>query len=257
MKVFVLASGSKGNSIYLESKETSILIDAGISGKMAAERLARHGRSMQDVDAVLISHDHADHVKSAGVYHRKFNLPVYITPKTLEKATHRHRLGDVLTPSFFSPGDRFSLGTLSLETIPTPHDGVDGVSFIVDDGKHRIGVLTDLGHVFGDLLPALQSLDGVVLESNHDEHMLQNGPYPEQLKRRIRGRGGHISNREAAELVARSGKKLKWVCLAHLSEENNLVSLAAETFEEVNRRERLLWIATQKGELLQPERAAS
>jgi phosphoribosyl 1,2-cyclic phosphodiesterase len=253
MKVFVLASGSKGNSIYLESKETSILIDAGISGKMAAERLARHGRSMQDVDAVLISHDHADHVKSAGVYHRKFGLPVHITPKTLEKATRRHRLGDVLAPTFFQSGDCFPLGSLQVESIPTPHDGVDGVSFIVDDGRHRIGVLTDLGYVFNDLSPVLHSLDGVVLESNHDEFMLRRGPYPEQLKRRIRGNGGHISNREAAELVARTGKKLKWVCLAHLSEENNLASLAAETFQQINRGSRMLWVATQQGELLQPE----
>ena len=109
-----------------------------------------------------------------------------------------------------------------METIPTPHDGVDGVVFVVDDGKHRLGILTDLGHVFADLEAVIGSLDAVLLESNYDPDMLANGPYPEWLKERIEGPGGHISNLEAAELLLKAAsKRMKWACLAHLSHDNN------------------------------------
>jgi phosphoribosyl 1,2-cyclic phosphodiesterase len=123
---------------------------------------------------------------------------------------------------------------VSVETIPTPHDGVDGVAFVVDDGQSRVGILTDLGHVFDDLPAAVGSLDGVLLESNYDPQMLAEGRYPAFLKQRIRGPGGHLSNIEAAELVGRSGgSRLRWACLGHLSEDNNRPELAVHTWREV------------------------
>ena len=117
-----------------------------------------------------------------------------------------------------SPGKRVKFGKVVVETIPTPHDAEDGVVFVVDDGKHRLGILTDLGHVFDGLGDVIASLDAVLLESNYDPEMLANGPYPESLKKRIAGPHGHISNFEAAELLnTAASKRMKWACLGHLS----------------------------------------
>jgi len=133
----------------------------------------------------------------------------------------------------FHAGSTLAFGDLRVETVPTPHDGADPVGFVIDDGRSRVGVLTDLGYVFDSLPDVIASLDAVVLESNHDERMLANGPYPRFLKQRIRGEGGHISNEESARLVRDAASGLKWVCLAHLSEENNTPDRAVDTFRTV------------------------
>jgi phosphoribosyl 1,2-cyclic phosphodiesterase len=137
---------------------------------------------------------------------------------------------------------------VSIHTIPTPHDGEDGVAFVIDDGMHRLGILTDLGHVFQDLGRTIASLDGVFLESNYDPEMLANGPYPRFLKMRIKGPGGHISNREAAELLAGAADgRLQWACLAHLSAENNSPDLALKTHREVLGHDLSLCVASRYG----------
>jgi phosphoribosyl 1,2-cyclic phosphodiesterase len=122
---------------------------------------------------------------------------------------------------------------LAVETIPTAHDAVDGVAFVIDDGRRRLGILTDLGHVFDGLEEVVSSLHAVILESNYDPDMLDGGAYPEFLKQRIRGPEGHISNVEAAELLACSGRRLQWACLAHLSEKNNQPKVARRTHREL------------------------
>lgn len=227
MKVISLQSGSNGNCIYVEAGGSRLLVDAGISGKQAEFRLAEHGRSIRDVNAVLISHDHSDHAKCIGVFQRKFDLPVYVTAKTLQAAQSRQALGALGEVRPFVAGDRLDLDGLGVQTIPTPHDGVDGVAFVLDDGRRRLGVLTDLGHPFAGLGEVIASLDAVLLESNYDPEMLAGGVYPEFLKRRIAGLGGHISNDESAELIkAWASPKLQWACLAHLSEQNNDPHLA-------------------------------
>ena len=227
MNVISLQSGSNGNCIYVEAGSTSLLIDAGISGKQAQLRLAEHGRDIRDVTAVLISHDHSDHTSGVGVFHRKFGLPICITPETLRAADSKLRLGRVDDVRPFSAGSQLDFDGLTVETLPTPHDGVDGVVFVINDGRHRLGVLTDLGHCFAGLGEAIATLDAVVLESNYDPGMLDSGPYPAFLKRRIRGAGGHISNQESSELVkAWASPKLRWLCLAHLSQQNNDPKLA-------------------------------
>ena len=170
-------SGSNGNCIYVEAGGVRLLFDAGISGSQVKERLALHGRKPVGIDAVLISHDHVDHCRSMGNLHRKFGLPIYATAKTY-RAASRYRLGEIEDLHHFSSGDTLRFGKVVVETIPTPHDGVDGVVFVVDDGRHRLGILTDLGHVFGDLEAVIGSLDAVLLESNYDPEMLANGPYP-------------------------------------------------------------------------------
>ncbi len=229
-----LQSGSNGNSVYIEAAGVRLLVDAGISGVEMQRRLATQGIDARDIDGLLISHDHSDHVRCMGVYHRKFGIPVYVTNQTINTAHRRVRLGTFEEVRTFVPGASLKFGPVTVETIPTPHDSVDSVGFIVDDGQCRLGVLTDLGHPFDALKDALNSLDAVLLESNYDPQMLEDGPYPVMLQQRIRGPGGHLSNHEAAELLQRAFRgQLKWACLAHLSEHNNEPNLALRTHRQV------------------------
>lgn len=245
MIVISLQSGSNGNCVYVEAGGQRLLFDAGISGRQAQVRLAQYGRDIAGVDGLLISHDHVDHSRSMGIYQRKFGLPVYVTAKT-HQAAARYGLGEVEDIHHFLAGESLQFGSVSVETIPTPHDGVDGVAFVVDDGRRRLGILTDLGHVFEELQSVVRSLDAVLLESNYDPDMLRRGFYPEFLKRRIEGPHGHISNFESAELLnAASGKRLKWACLAHLSHDNNTPELALKTHHKIVGRRLPVHVATR------------
>ncbi len=230
-----LQSGSSGNCIYVETRGVRLLFDAGISGIQAAERLAVHGRDIRTVDAVVISHDHGDHIRHAGVLHRKYGLPIYVTPATLAAGASRCTLGTLKDVRHFRSSGRLTFGDVVVEAIPTPHDGADGSAFIVEAGTKRLGIMTDLGHVFKDLVSLVSSLDAVFLESNYDPEMLAIGPYPAYLKQRIRGPRGHLSNPEAAELLRRAAeaKRLKWACLSHLSEQNNHPEVALKTHRAV------------------------
>ena len=234
MKFISLQSGSNGNCFYVESGDIALLFDAGISGKQAAERLAQHGRDIRHVNALFISHDHRDHTSCLGVFNRKFNLPVYITQKTLNAVQRYQNVGRLEKIRLFTAGSSQTFGEVTVHTIPTPHDGVDGVAFVVEDARHRVGILTDLGHAFEGLKAVLQSLDAVVIESNYDEQMLATGSYPEPLKRRIRGAGGHLSNLDAAMLLKEHAeRRLRWACLCHLSNDNNRPELAVQTHQEI------------------------
>jgi phosphoribosyl 1,2-cyclic phosphodiesterase len=229
-----LQSGSNGNCVFVEADGVRLLIDAGISGVQMQERLEADGIDPRTIDALLITHDHSDHVRCMGVYHRKYGVPVYVTQATLMAARGRSRLGLIDKVRCFSSGDRLQIGGVTVETVPTPHDGVDGVGFVIDDGRRRLGILTDLGHAFSALRDVLQSLDAVLLESNYDPHMLANGPYPEFLKARIRGSAGHLSNLESAQLLESAVRgRLAWACLGHLSEHNNEPELALATHRTV------------------------
>jgi len=248
MHVISLQSGSNGNCIYVEAGGRKLLFDAGISGVCAEERLAAHGRDIRSVDALIISHNHSDHISAAGVFQRKFGIPLYVTQRCLSAAQMRCSLGKLKEVHHFRSGSCIRIGGVSVHTIPTPHDGEDGVVFVIDDGEHRIGVLTDLGHVFQDLGRTIASLDAVLLESNYDPEMLANGPYPRYLKARIKGPGGHISNLEAAELLAASaGTRLRWACLGHLSGENNSPDVALRTHHEVLGHDLTLCVASRYG----------
>ena len=188
------------------------------------------GHDIRRVDAVIVSHDHRDHIACAGVYHRKFKLPIYISPPTLQKAQDRVGLGKIGEVNSFCSGDDIKIGPLKVHTIPTPHDAADGVAFVIDDGRRRLGILTDLGHVFAGLGEVIASLDAVFLESNYDPQMLADGPYPWHLQQRITGKHGHLSNLEAAEVAGKCGlARLQWACLSHLSEQNNHPDIALQT----------------------------
>ena len=193
-----------------------------------------HQRDISHAQALILSHDHSDHVSCAGIYQRKFGLPIYTTRKTIISATRRYSLGKIDDVHHFEPGAVLRFDQVSVETIPTPHDGVDGVVFVVDDGRSRLGILTDLGHVFRGIEDVIGSLDAVIIESNYDPHMLASGPYPACLKRRIQGPGGHISNTESAHLLRMAAsRRMRWVCLAHLSEQNNRPDIALRTHREI------------------------
>ncbi len=230
-----LQSGSSGNCIYVETPDARLLFDAGITGVQAADRLAAHGRDIRTVDAVIISHDHGDHIRHAGVFQRKYGLPIYVTPATLAAAASRCTLGKLKDVRHFRSSEKLRFGGVCVQSIPTPHDGADGSVFVIEAGPKRLGIMTDLGHVFQGLTRLVSSLDAVFLESNYDPEMLANGPYPSYLKQRIRGPRGHLSNFESAELLRRAaeGKRLKWACLAHLSEQNNHPDLALKTHRAV------------------------
>lgn len=247
MKLVSLQSGSNGNCIYVESLGVRLLFDAGLSGKQTEERLAGLGLDVGSVEGVLISHDHSDHVSCAGVLHRKFGLPLWMTVGTHDRADRRLRLGRLDSMNYFQAGSRIDFGKVAVETISTTHDAEDGVGFVVDDGRVRLGILTDLGHVFDGLPELVSTLDGVLLESNYDLPMLVRGSYPEPIKRRIRGRGGHLSNVEAAALLQSAGTRLRWACLGHISKENNLPELVLETHRRTVGSRLDLFLATRYG----------
>jgi phosphoribosyl 1,2-cyclic phosphodiesterase len=227
-----LQSGSNGNSLFVEAGGVRLLFDAGISGIQAERRLASHGIDIRSVDALIISHDHTDHVSHSGIYQRKYGMPLYITRRTLAVAEQRLGLGRLHTVCHFRPGSTLDLGEVRVETIPTAHDSAEGVGFVVDDGSGRLGILTDLGHVFDGLPEVIDSLDAIFIESNYDPDMLKHGPYPAFLKKRITGEQGHISNLECAGLLGSHGRGLRWACLGHLSEQNNEPGLAMKTLRK-------------------------
>jgi len=245
MKAISLQSGSSGNCIYVETGGKKLLFDAGITGTQTEERLAAHGRDVRAVDAVIISHDHSDHIRHAGVLQRKYGLPVYVTPATFAAASARCALGKMKDVRHFRSHDKLQFGGVLVHAIPTPHDGVDGSAFVIEACGKRLGIMTDLGHVFKDLVRLVASLDAVFLESNYDPDMLARGPYPAYLKQRIKGPRGHISNQEAAQvLLCASGEnRLQWACLAHLSEQNNHPDVALRTHREVMSEKLTLYVA--------------
>lgn len=235
MLTFSVQSGSCGNCYYYESGDVRLLFDAGLSWRRASERIRGAGARCDGVSAVFISHDHSDHVGAAGTFHRMTKAPLFLSRGTADAA--HVALGKVKAREVFEAGDTVTVGHVKVHTIPTPHDAADPVAFIVDDGRTRVGVLTDLGHGFPALRACLASLDVAYLESNYDEEMLAaNTGYPEHLKRRIRGRAGHLENREAAMLVreGRGEGRLRHVLLSHLSQDNNSPATALRVHGETH-----------------------
>ncbi|GIW98043.1 MAG: metal-dependent hydrolase [Pirellulaceae bacterium] len=241
IEVISLQSGSEGNSYYIEAGGVGILIDAGISGVRVTQRLQRLGKDIGKCRSLFISHDHRDHAQCAGIYHRKFGLPIHVTEPTWNAILCCWNIGKIAPTAlrFIKRGDCVEVptaaGPLRVHSFPTPHDGVDCLAFVVEcDGK-RLGILSDLGHSFPALRSIIRSLDGVIIESNYDPVMLRNGPYPLELQARIAGQGGHLSNEESAELVewAVAGNRLQWAVLCHLSAENNTPRRAIDAHRAV------------------------
>ncbi len=250
MEVITLQSGSSGNCVFVRSGETGVLFDAGISGCKAESRLADYGYDIRDCQALVLSHEHYDHISGVGVFHRKFGLPVYANLRTWNATRSKPSTGHIGGPNHFVSGEPFQIGSLKIEPLRTPHDAIDGVCFVIEETSsgQRFGLLTDLGHVFNGLEEVIGTLDAVLIESNYDDMMLRHGNYPQRLKDRISGKGGHISNEDAARLLDKChASQLQWVCLGHLSAHNNSPEVALATHRERHGDRFSLFVADRDG----------
>ena len=225
MKFCVLGSGSRGNVTYLESGNTRILIDAGMSGKGVQQRLAAINVEPSSIDAILVTHEHNDHIHGVGVLSRRASIPVFANPPTFSAAAKI--FNRLFSYNEFETGTSFYYRNLEIHPFSISHDTADPVGFRISDGKYSLGYCTDTGRVSKLMQHRLTACDAIVLESNHDIGMLQNGNYPPYLKQRIRSGQGHLDNSEAAAFLHElAHEKLQHVVLAHLSEENNHPEIA-------------------------------
>ncbi|MFO7460116.1 MAG: MBL fold metallo-hydrolase [Desulfatiglandales bacterium] len=221
MRFSVLGSGSRGNALWVESDRTGLLIDAGLSCTECMKRLGALGVDPARVKGIVITHEHIDHVRGAGVLARRLGVPVYLNGATLRKGTAT--LGDIARPVIIRTGQPLTVKDLLLETFTKCHDAADPMGVAVTCRGMRLGLITDLGRSTAVVENRLKGCHALVLEFNHDEQMLEAGPYPLEVKRRIRGPEGHLSNDQAGALLnALSHEDLAVVVLAHLSEKNNL-----------------------------------
>lgn len=220
LSVCVLASGSKGNAIYISDGRTSFLVDAGLSGIEIERRMRAAGLCAERLSAIFVSHEHSDHVRGVGVLSRRYRLPVYISRLT-EKAAGV-QLGRLHEIRHFEIGRSFTFNDLSIHPFATSHDAQDSAGFTVSRNGHKIGIATDLGVATNMVKEHLKTCALLVLEANHDPAMLIDGPYPWPLKQRIKSRDGHLSNEDSGSLLAELRHDgLCHVVLAHLSETNN------------------------------------
>lgn len=226
MRACLLASGSKGNAVFIETGDTRILVDAGLSATELLKRMASIGIAASGLNAILITHEHTDHIRGAGVLARKLKIPVLISYPTHKEAAGHFRKTIVTE---FESGYPFGFRDILIDPFPITHDAVDPVGFVLESEEGRVGFATDLGIATRLVSQKLQKSRLLVLESNHDEEMLQNGPYPWHLKQRIRSRHGHLSNSESARLMDELlHPGLEGLFLAHLSEVNNDPALAVD-----------------------------
>lgn len=238
MRILPIASGSSGNSIYIGDDTTHILIDAGMSKKRIEEGLAQAGISAGELDAIFVTHEHADHISGLGVLTRKYDVPIYASMGTIQGILNAKSVGDIPQDLFqrVQRNENVTVGSLTIKAIPISHDAADPLCYRVSNGAKSIAVATDIGCVQDHLIENLRGLDALLLEANHDINMLQVGPYPYYLKRRILGDKGHLSNEASGRLLANLlHDDIRHIFLGHLSKENNMPELALEAVRlEVN-----------------------
>ena len=232
MKVCLLASGSGGNSTYIQNGASSVLIDAGLTGKQIEERLQSFGVDPASLQAILVSHEHSDHIKGVGVMARRYGVPVWMTQGTLDASKKTFRGTERIR--VFENDEAFSIGDLSFQPFQLPHDAADPVNFSVTDGHAELAVATDMGVGTQLVYQRMRRSDMVIIETNYDYQLLMDGPYPWGLKERINGRHGHLSNEGAAQALCHLAKDgLQQAVLAHLSDKNNRPDLARQACEQM------------------------
>ena len=232
MRLCSIASGSSWNCIYAGSGTTNVLIDAGISGIRIEQGLNSIGITGKDLDAVMITHEHSDHIKGLGVLARKQGIPIYATKETYDAILACPTLGQIPEGLYheIEPDRQVEIGDMKIDPFSISHDAANPVGYRISSGKRSAAVATDLGVYDTYIINHLQSLDVLLLEANHDVHMLEVGVYPYYLKRRILGNRGHLSNEMAGQLLCELlHDNMKQVVLGHLSKENNYPALAYET----------------------------
>jgi len=236
LKFFTLASGSSGNAVFIGSEKSGLLIDAGLSGKEICAKLEQNEVSPDSLQGILVTHEHKDHIKGVGIISRKLDLPVFATEGTWQAM--EESIGKIAEKNrkYLEVDSCLEIGDLKVEVTATSHDAQEPVAFTVHQGERSVGLATDTGKITGGLRKNVTGCNALVLEANHDPTMLRQGPYPAYLKKRIASVLGHLSNQMSGEALAEfiTGKT-EQVVLAHLSEQNNLPSLALETVKQVLR----------------------
>lgn len=238
MIIAPISSGSNGNCIFIENNRTKILVDAGISKKKIEDGLQFYGCNPKNLDGILVTHEHLDHIKGLGVFLRKYDIPVYTTSKTIESILSSSNIGAV-DIELFTPIEKdktFEINDLHIKPIPISHDAVDPVCYRFDSVNKSGAVVTDLGTYNEKIIAELQGLNSILMESNHDVRMLQTGTYPYRLKQRIWSDIGHLSNESCGRLLCEIlSDQLKHIILGHLSGENNYPDLAYQAVRnEIN-----------------------
>lgn len=233
MRITAIASGSSGNCIYIGSDTTHLLVDVGISGKRIEAGVNELDLSMKDIDGILITHEHSDHIAGLGVIARKYNIPIYATPLTKEAIlSPKSKCGQIDADLICEiyPDDKLTIKDIIVNPMHISHDAADPVAYRFKNEGKFAAVLTDLGTFDDYTVESLKGVNALFLEANHDVNMLEVGPYPYYLKRRILGDRGHLSNVRSGELLSRiMNDNLHTVYLSHLSKENNMPELAYES----------------------------
>jgi phosphoribosyl 1,2-cyclic phosphodiesterase len=232
MRMCSIASGSSGNCIYIGTEATHLLVDVGISCKRTVAGLNQLGVDGRDIDGILITHEHADHINGLGVMCRKFGIPIYATKGTIEAIKSVRSLGAIDDSLFneIKADEKFILKDITVNPMAISHDAAQPVAYRFQNGRKHMAVATDLGTYDDYTIDCLQGMDALLLEANHDINMLQVGPYPYYLKQRILGNKGHLSNELSGRLLSKLlNDNLQTVFLGHLSRENNMAELAYET----------------------------
>lgn len=232
MKICTLSSGSTGNSIFVQSDSSKILIDCGLTGKLAVSLLNSINVKPEELDAIFVTHEHSDHIKGIGVLSRKYDIPILANEKTW--MAMRGSIGKIDPKNIFvfKSNSFFTFRDMDVQNISTYHDAIDPVFFIFYQREQKISILTDTGIITNHMIDSIRNSDVLVLESNHDLDMLKTGPYPYHLKQRILGEHGHLSNDTSAdimkEIVRGNGEKL---ILGHLSKTNNTEFVAFDSMK--------------------------
>lgn len=232
MELCSIASGSSGNCIYAGTEESHILIDAGISGKRIEAGLNSIERKTADIQGILVTHEHIDHIAGLGVLARRYHIPLYATGGTIAAVKRTKSVGTIEESLFHEvhPESVFTIGDMEIEPVAISHDAAEPVAYKIRQGEKTVAVMTDLGTYDEKIVQKLKHLDALLLEANHDVRMLQTGPYPYPLKQRILGNRGHLSNECSGRLLSEVlHDDFKAVILGHLSKENNYPDLAYET----------------------------
>lgn len=227
----LLGSGSEGNALIVQVGSTTLLMDCGFSVSETISRLARLGLQAEQLDAILVTHEHSDHIAGVARLARRFDLPVWMTHGTLR---FQHAAFADITVTEINPHSSFSVGDIQVQPFLVPHDAGEPVQYVFGDGARSLGVLTDTGHATPHIESILSGCHALVLECNHDEEMLRNGRYPTSLKQRVGGRYGHLNNEQAATLLSHlDNSSLQHIVAAHLSQQNNLPALAVAALSRV------------------------
>jgi phosphoribosyl 1,2-cyclic phosphodiesterase len=246
LSLCVLASGSKGNAIFVTNGTNGLLVDAGLSGKELERRLDHHGLNVESIRAVVVTHEHSDHIRGVGVMSRRYDLPVYVSAG-IRPHLQRH-IGNVKHIVRYQCGTPFRIAGFDMHPFSLSHDAVDPAGFTISVNGKKIGIATDLGIATETVKHHLKTCDLLVLEANHDPRMLVEGPYPWPLKQRIQGRSGHLSNQDSCELLQNvMHDRLQHVILAHLSETNNTPDKAlAAIMKGISNPKPLVTVAKQE-----------